>query len=1227
MVRYFLLSLVFLLSGTIAIAQTSLQGKVTDVETGEELIGANIVLTLNGVYSAGTSTDFDGNYSVNVDPGTYDVEVSYIGFPTNKITDVVVKAGQANKLNVKLNGEDAGITLDDVIVTAYKVPLIEQDNTTSGQTITSDQIRSLPTKDVTAIAASAAGISQADEGDDVSIRGSRDNATDYYIDGIRVRGSGNLIPQSEIDQLQVITGGIEAQYGDVTGGIISITTKGPSSRYTGGVEIETSEFLDPYGYNLVSANVSGPILKKKESGETIIGFRLSGQYLDRKDDDPPATDIYKVKDDVLANLEANPIRRLGATKIPAAQFLGADDVEVLDYQPNEQSTRLDLTAKLDARLTKNIDITLTGSYNDAEDKFTPGENNSTGVNWRLLNSQNNPTDFETQYRGNFRFRHRLGGTDYSAEGAGDEASARKSSIIQNAQYTLMGAYEKREYDLFDPRHKDRLFDYGHVGQFDYTWAPVAAFGQQYSQAPFGIAHVDNQQQFTGYNASGSANPGLSAYNDVVDAGNINDFVALNGQFNGSTTSAWGFHTNVNQVYNLFRKRESNRLTLNVTSSFDFLPGGSEKGRHSIQFGILYEQRYSRAYDINPRRLWTIARQQANRHILGVDTSLVIGKFDPGLPFSAIPGVDSIDVFGTQFTSPDLLFYQKVRQITGQGLGEYVNVDALRPDQLSLNLFSAQELNDQFSQIDLEYYGYDYLGNNLGNDVTFDDFFTARDANGLRSFPVAAFNPIYAAAYIQDKFTFKDIIFRLGVRVDRYDANTKVLKDLYSLYSVQNAGDFYGGIGEQKPAGVEDDYLVYVNGPGSNEVTAFRKGDQWYFADGNPANDGNVIFGGQVVTPKLINDEANIKDENFDPNESFVDYEPQLNWMPRLAFSFPISDAANFFAHYDILVQRPPSNSYATPLDYFYFNENPGSDGAPFNNPDLKPEKTIDYEVGFQQRLSNSSAIKIAAYYKEMRDMIQRRSILFVPAPINNYTTYGNLDFGTVKGFSFQYDLRRTGNVSLQANYTLQFADGTGSDANSQRGLTSRGNLRTLFPLNFDERHRIVTSIDYRYDSGKKYNGPVLFGKDILSDFGANLQAIAVSGRPYTAKQIPDKLGGSGTVGQINGSRLPWNFTLNLRLDKSFSLTGPEAKSPLHLNVYLRVQNILDRRNIIRVYPASGSPYDDGYLDSRIGVQEIETLENSGLDVDSFLNSYQWRVLNPNFFSLPRRIFLGAVFEF
>ncbi|MEM1319052.1 MAG: carboxypeptidase regulatory-like domain-containing protein [Bacteroidota bacterium] len=1223
MVRYFLLSLIFVLVSTMAMAQTSIYGKIKDADAdGEGLIGANVALFENGVLVAGQSTDFDGNYKIDIDPGTYDIEVSYVGYPTKRTTGVLVKAGQATKLDIELGAGDegTGITLSDVIVTAYKVPLIEQDNTTSGQTITGEQIRNLPTKDVTALAAQAAGLSQADEGDNITVRGSRDNATDYYIDGIRVRGSGSLIPQSEIDQLQVITGGIEAQYGDVTGGIISITTKGPSSRYTGALEVETSRYLDAYDYDLLSGNLSGPIIRNKD-GASVLGFRISGQYRHRLDDDPPGTDIFRVKDEVLADLEENPIRRIGATKIPAAEFLTEDDVEVLDFQPNEQDERVDLTAKIDARLSDAIDVTFTGSYSIEEDRFTPGGGSLTGANWRLLNTQNNPTDTDVRYRGNFRFRHRLSGASgLSAEGS-DAAAAKKSSLIQNAQYTLQFGYEKREFDRSDPRHGDNFFNYGYIGNFDYQWVPVAG------PTPVGgrpISNIDYRQEFLGY-TPGTVNPGLANYNDISDAGDINDFVALNGQFVGNVTEAWNFHTNVNQVFNSYNLRENEIYTLNVSSSFDLVPGGTaEKGRHSIQFGILYEQRFNRGYDLAPRGLWNVARLQANRNILGVDTTNIIGVFDPGAPFNTFPGLDTIPQYGTLTDTPEgLLFYQRVREATNQGLGEYVNVDGLTPDQLSLDMFSPQELTDQNL---LNYWGYDYLGNPLGNDVTFDDFFNAVDANGVRTFPVATDQPIYTAAYIQDKFTFRDIIFRLGLRVDRFDANTKVLRDPFSLYEIQNAADFYAETGEARPPAVQDDFKVYVEGEGSNTVRAFRRGEQWYFPDGNPANDGNVIFGGQVVTPKLADPEnSDIKRTGFDTNLSFEDYEPQINWMPRLAFSFPISEAANFFANYDILVQRPASNNRVSALQYFYFNER-----TPTDNPNLRPSRTINYEVGFQQRLSNSSAIKISAYYKELRDMIQVRTFLFVPSPINTYDSFDNLDFGTVKGFSFQYDLRRTGNVTLNANYTLQFADGTGSDAISQRGLTNRGNIRTLFPLNFDERHRIVTTLDYRYAKGKSYNGPTLFGKDVLSNFGVNLQMVAVSGRPYTAKLQPSKLDGIATVGQINGARLPWNYTLNLRVDKTFDLSSKGEggkKRSMGLNIYLRVQNLLDRRNIIRVYPASGSATDDGYLESPFGIGEIATIQNTGRDVQSFLNAYQWRVLNPNFYSLPRRIFLGAIFDF
>ncbi|MBK8701109.1 MAG: hypothetical protein IPN29_16865 [Saprospiraceae bacterium] len=375
-----------------------------------------------------------------------------------------------------------------------------------------------------------------------------------------------------------------------------------------------------------------------------------------------------------------------------------------------------------------------------------------------------------------------------------------------------------------------------------------------------------------------------------------------------------------------------------------------------------------------------------------------------------------------------------------------------------------------------------------------------------------------------------------------------------------------------------------------------------------------------------NRELDIQDQNYKPEYSFDDYKPQLNLMPRLAFSFPISEDANFFAHYDVLYQRPPSNSVLTALNYFYFN-NAGSSGVQ-NNPNLRPVRTVSYEAGFQQRVSQYAAIKVSAYYKENKDLIQRRVYTNIPAPITTYETYGNLDFGTTKGFSFQFDKRRTNNLEFNATYTLQFADGSGSDANSSGGINSRGILRNLNPLSFDERHRVTANVDYRYESGKAYDGPKIGGLDIFSNAGINLNAIAVSGQPFTRNSNAGQLGGSGFLGSINGSRLPWNFNLDLRVDKKFGIsTSKDGGRKIDANIYLRVQNLLDARNVRQVYGFTGDPENDGYLLSEFGRDRVNDIASTGKNVDAFLDAYSWRLVNPGNFFFPRRIYLGVIFNY
>jgi outer membrane receptor protein involved in Fe transport len=558
--------------------------------------------------------------------------------------------------------------------------------------------------------------------------------------------------------------------------------------------------------------------------------------------------------------------------------------------------------------------------------------------------------------------------------------------------------------------------------------------------------------------------------------------------------------------------------------------------------------------------------------------------------------------------------------------DFINFDAIDPDRVQLDWFGADDLLNQGNNV-VAYSGFDPYGNRLTRRPTIEDFFNEKNEAGYFTRPIQAYEPIYIAGYVMDKFTFDDIIFNVGVRVDRFDANQQVLKDPYVIGESYTVGDVKGGLLDQLgtetnlPSNIGDDYVVYVDAlENPTQVVGYRDGDTWFNALGTEISDPDVLaVNERYPAPWLVGGPSAPLGSS-----AFRDYTPQVNIMPRVAFSFNISDEAVFFAHYDILTQRPTSSNRFSPIDYLFIR----SRNALISNPDLKPEKTIDYELGFQQVLSPSSSLKITAFYKEMRDMIQVRN--YTGAYPRPYRAFGNLDFGTVKGLTLAYDLRRTGNIRLNASYTLQFADGTGSTTQTALALINAGlpNLRTIAPFNYDQRHRIVANVDYRYGEGTEYNGPMLGEVQVLANTGVNLIANLGSGTPYTASVIPTPVTGEispSTEGSINGSRLPWQFNLDMNLDKNWALTfgeGEDAKE-FNLNVYFWVSNLLNTRNINSVYRFTGVADDDGYL----AAAQYQPLINSQVDPSSFRNYYGMYVENPFNLGLPRTVRLGVKFDF
>jgi len=1265
MKKLFTLIGLFLASIGVYAQSGEISGRILD-ENGEGIPFANVVIVdAKGVSTGrGTTTDLDGNYTLKpLTPGKYNLQFSYVGYATQIQQGVLAYADKAQFLDIKL--KPSSNALAEVEIVSYKVPLIDPAKTSSQAIITGEEIANMPTRNVTDLVATASGAFQKDQGGGINIKGGREEGTEYYIDGVKVTGIPTL-PATSIEQLQVITGGIPARYGDATGGIVNITSKGPQSSFTGGLEVQTTQYLDAYGYNLVNGNVTGPLIKSKKTNRAIVGFFLAFEYLRQQDPKPSAVGVWQVKEDVMDSLRMFPLLKKETQRgfNLRAQNVTFKDMYRQKVKPNTAENNYRAVGRIDIRPADPFTLTAGGSvvykqYHDWTDRYT------------LFNSENNPLYKELNWRVYGRFTHNIQGKQLDEEEKAD-GKKKKASAFQNAFYSIQFDYEKYKRSYEDESHGFNPFRYGYIGGFDVKQTPVFAYdtfdtGNQILTGWKQVGFRDTSVAFT----PGTLNPYGTRYTqqyyELLDATiDQNGAYSVVGDDNTDFTSTLnlikGNRGLLNgdrgeQVYNMWFNtgrqfngygidRDNEQYRVRLEGAFDILkPGAPSRNKHNIEFGVEFEQRVERSYTVSPLGLWTRARLLANQHLQELDrgnaTLRINGQDyslnDPNRPAFFL--TDSI-LLGRLYKDTAQAFFDKsLRRALGYSENDtrFVNVDMMSPDFLTLDMFSPEELLGDGANL-VSYRGYDPYGNRLTKQPSFNDFFTKRRDDGELERAIPAFSPIYTAAYISDKFYLKDLTFNVGLRIDRFDANQSVLRDKYSLYQILSASEVnsIGGNQVVHPGNIGGEYKVYVDDhktPGS--IIGYRNGNTWYDRFGNELASGQLVANNSntgKIEPYLKNPTAEIKDpDNFDPNGTFKDYDPKIIVMPRLQFSFNLTDRALFFAHYDILSQRPQSRAIMDPTDYLYFNDNIGT---PINNPDLKPERTIDFELGFKNRVSQTSAVTISAFYREFRDQVQIRKV--INAYPKDYISYDNIDFGTTKGFTLEYDLRRTGNVSMRANYTMSFAEGTGSDDQSQLGLTNSNqpNFRTITPLNYDARHTINVSMNYSFGEGRDYNGPVVKNKQILSNFGVNLIVLARSGTPYSAQvaATPEAIDGQPgrpvTKGNINSSRLPWYFRVNFRVYKDFAFEVGKKKegkdrSRVDLQIYLQIQNLLNSKNPVAVYRYTGTPDDDGYINDPSSASSIQ----SALNPTAYKDMYKAFINNPDNYSTPRRIYLGAVLSF
>ncbi len=317
--------------------------------------------------------------------------------------------------------------------------------------------------------------------------------------------------------------------------------------------------------------------------------------------------------------------------------------------------------------------------------------------------------------------------------------------------------------------------------------------------------------------------------------------------------------------------------------------------------------------------------------------------------------------------------------------------------------------------------------------------------------------------------------------------------------------------------------------------------------------------------------------------------------PRLGVSFPITDRGVIHFSYGLFFQIP---------DFQRLYENPGYKlpvtGGSTNlgvvgNPDLKPEETTSGELGVQQQLTDDIAIDITGYFRDIRNLAGTlNQIDYVFGGSKIYYQYVNTDFGFVRGIVVSLDKRFGNNVSASLDYTFQIAKGDASDPASAYNLRNSGTQpeTQLIPLNWDQRHTLNATLNYVSPN---------------SDWGASAVFRYGSGTPYTPSLTT--VSNVGTL-TFNSATIPASTDLDIQCFKNF------AVGPATLQVFLRINNVLDTKNATQVYTDTGQP--DWTLDEQQLIR---------INAPRTVSTVQDWYTRPYYYSEPRRVEVGTTISF
>jgi hypothetical protein len=252
-----------------------------------------------------------------------------------------------------------------------------------------------------------------------------------------------------------------------------------------------------------------------------------------------------------------------------------------------------------------------------------------------------------------------------------------------------------------------------------------------------------------------------------------------------------------------------------------------------------------------------------------------------------------------------------------------------------------------------------------------------------------------------------------------------------------------------------------------------------------------------------------------------------------------------------------------------------------------------YEIGFRQELFQDYALDVTGFYRDVRDWITSGAFVQTRNLVT-YSSYVNKDYANVKGITLTFNRRLVDNFTFDINYTFQVAEGSNSRPEEEFEAQSGSAEPSLFliPMEWDQNHLFNASLSMGVEGWQV---------GVLGRYGTGL--------PYTPSVTQYTADRGITSGLAkNSRRLPSQFTLDLKLDRSFRLPGVE------LTLFARVFNVLDTKIPIRVFGDTGKP------------DFTTTAQGVGYDANR-PNTVEEYLKYPDHYGEPRNVQFGIEFSF